>query len=256
MQGDKDISHTLEGWEYIPGELSIRKVSGLDGKDKLQLRLDLGLLQMEMDERPDGKKPYGKESLLRYYLDLIEEHKSRYGTDKNFKLSGEDCAKLHQEGIQYYYRYLSLFQVGDYERAKRDTERNLRMFDLVKNYAVDQKDVISTEQYRAYVIMMNTRARCSISLERKNYDDALSQINAGIQKIEDFLKEYHQEHLMETSSEIAFLKNWAREIEESKPPSLKQRLKDQLQIAIEREEYERAAELRDKIGKLEETEED
>ena len=31
------------------------------------MRIDLGLLQMELDGRPDGQRPHGFESLLDYY---------------------------------------------------------------------------------------------------------------------------------------------------------------------------------------------
>ena len=46
----------LRGWDYEPGTLNVRKVNGMDGEPKLQMRLDLGLLQMEMNGRPDGRR--------------------------------------------------------------------------------------------------------------------------------------------------------------------------------------------------------
>jgi len=246
----KDITSIIEGWEYKPDEISVRKIRGDDGKEKIQLRLDLGLLQMEMEGRPDGQRPYGYESLLEYYLALIEEHKARYGTDENFHLDREDCARLQREAIQYYHRYLSLFHLGEYEGVKRDTARNLRVFDLVKKYAVNEEDKWAFEQYRPYVIMMNTRAKGLISLEKKNYDEALHHIRDGIRAIEQFFKEYNRSDLMDASPELAFLKRWAKEVEESRPLTEIERLRKQLQQAIEREEYEKAAELRDQIRKL------
>ena len=55
----KDITPLLKGWDYEPGAINVRKISGLDGAPKLQMRLDLGLLQMELTGRPDGAKPHG-----------------------------------------------------------------------------------------------------------------------------------------------------------------------------------------------------
>ena len=52
----KDITPVLKGWDYEAGTINVRKVSGLDGSPKLQMRLDLGLLQMEMSGRPDGPR--------------------------------------------------------------------------------------------------------------------------------------------------------------------------------------------------------
>lgn len=249
---NKDISPILEGWDYRPDEVSVRKIRGLDGRMKIQMRLDLGLLQMEAEGRPDGQRPYGKESLLEYYLFLAEEHKAKYGTDEDFQLDSEDCAKLRQEATQYYHRYISLFQLGEYEGVIRDTERNLRVFDLVKKYAVKELDTRAFEPYRPYVIMINTRAKGTLCLGRKDYDQALKEIEEGIGKIEDFFRKHNLEHLIKASSEIAFLKGWARKIREERPLTLRQKLERQLQVAIERQEYERAAELRDKIRGLSE----
>ena len=53
----KDIVPLLKGWDYEPGTINVRKISGIDGAPKLQMRLDLGLLQMEMTGRPDGVRP-------------------------------------------------------------------------------------------------------------------------------------------------------------------------------------------------------
>jgi hypothetical protein len=51
-----DIFKTLSGWQYDPDRVSVRIVPGDDGRDKIQLRLDLGMLQMEFNGRPDGTK--------------------------------------------------------------------------------------------------------------------------------------------------------------------------------------------------------
>ena len=90
----KDITDILEGWEYKPKEISARKIIGKDGKEKIQLRLDLGLLQMEIDGRPDGKKPYGYESLLEYYKSLLKNHIKKYGTKtekSTSNIEGKKC---------------------------------------------------------------------------------------------------------------------------------------------------------------------
>ena len=63
----KDISNLLNEWMYKPDEVMVRIVPGDDGRSKIQLRVDLGLLQMEMDGRPDGVRPEGFESWLEYY---------------------------------------------------------------------------------------------------------------------------------------------------------------------------------------------
>ena len=246
----KDITSIMEGWEHKPTEISVRKIVGDDGKEKIQLRLDLGLLQMEINGRPDGKMPYEYESFLGYYESLLKKHIDKYGNDESFVLNSDDCLKLNYESIQYYHRYLSFFQLEDYKRAERDTARNLKVFDFVENYAADEEDVLLFEQYRPYVIMMNTRAKSSLALEEKDYNRALKAINMGIRAIENYYKKKGEEKLIETSREIEFLTQYYAGIKETIPLTIQQRLERDLKEAIEKQDYERAAKLRDELKKI------
>ena len=62
-----DLNTILKDWPYESGTVKVRKITGLDGREKLQLRVDLGLLQMEITGRPDGRRPHNCESLLEYH---------------------------------------------------------------------------------------------------------------------------------------------------------------------------------------------
>ena len=113
-----DLHTILKDWPYESGTVKVRKITGLDGREKLQLRVDLGVLQMEIVGRPDGRRPHNCESLLEYHRKraLRAEQKG-----ESYELTSEQCAELQQEGIQYYHRYLSLFQINDFEGVVRDT---------------------------------------------------------------------------------------------------------------------------------------
>ena len=50
----KDISPILDGWAHDPEELQVRIIAGIDGRDKIQMRIDLGVVQVELEGRPDG----------------------------------------------------------------------------------------------------------------------------------------------------------------------------------------------------------
>src|SRR5438132_8266711 len=82
----KDILPLLKGWDYEAGTINVRKINGMDGRPKLQMRLDLGLLQMEMNGRPDGRRPHGCESLLEYFEEQLKDHYDRNGTELGFHL--------------------------------------------------------------------------------------------------------------------------------------------------------------------------
>ena len=123
-----DLNTLLKDWPHESGAIKVRKIIGLDGREKLQLRIDLGVLQMEATGRPDGTRPHGCESLLSYHQQRATRATQRGET---YELSAEECTELQQEGIQYYHRYLSLFQINEFAGVVRDTQRNLDLFDFV-----------------------------------------------------------------------------------------------------------------------------
>ena len=163
-------------WPHEPGQIKVRKITGSDGQEKVQLRLDLGLIQMEMNGRPDGTRPKHCESLLVYHQKRATAAETKMR--KTYQLSADDCGELQQEGVQYYHRYLSLFQLEDFPAVSRDTQRNLELFAFVRGHS-DREDIIwAFDQFIPYVQMMLTRARASIELERKRLDAALREIDA------------------------------------------------------------------------------
>ena len=242
-----DISHILDGWPYEPNQVSARRIIGLDGRERIQLRLELGLLQMETTGRPDGGKPHGFESLLDYHEHRLQRHKDDKATAAGFELDEEACELLRTEGMMYYHRYLAEFILEDYESVERDASRNLRLMDLCKVYAKEESDRYALQQYRPYVVMMCTRARGRLALRNNRPKEALKAVQAGIQRIKDFYREYGQEEMLEASGEIALLKAMPKEIELRIPVDPLKRLREKLEKAIRDERYEEAAHLRDQL---------
>jgi hypothetical protein len=243
---DLDLNNLLDGWPHEPGQVKARKIIGRDGREKIQLRIDLGLIQMELHGRPDGHRPNGFESLLQY-------HQAKAGSPSaghSYFLSEADVIALQQEGVQYYHRYLSLFQLRDFHNVIRDTERNLEMFDFVGEHCPDENSKWSLEQFRPYVIMMSTRARASLELQEGKSMSAVKVIEAGKEKIESFYRALGQPDLIESSGELAFLSEWLREVRDAQPLTPLEMMERDLQRAIADEAYERAAELRDAIRSL------
>lgn len=245
-----DISGLLRGWEYDSSAVTVRKIVGNDGLEKIQMRLDLGLLQMELTGRPDGLQPKGFESLLELHLHRRHVYEQEHGETEDFQISSDECGAMKQEAMQYYYRYLSLFHLGDYAGVIRDTQRNLRVFDLVRDHCDDESERASLEQFRPYVLMMNTRAKACLLLEEQEFDYALEKIDEGVTRIQDFFFEVERADLAESCREIAFLRDWSERIRTNRPLSPQERLKRELRLAVEAEDYERAARLRDEIKEL------
>ena len=247
-----EIGPILEGWEYEPDDLTVRLIRGDDGREKIQVRLNLGVLQMETDGRPDGKQPHGFETLLDYLEDRAIRHEESEGGAANFTLTSDDCDDLLREGVQYYHRYLSFFHLGRYELVARDTARNLRLFAFILAHTDEKADEWRFDQYRPYVIMMNARARTMLRLQDNDYEGAFDVIDEGIGSIHGFLSEYSFQEQEEDCAELAFLKQWREKIREEQPLGRIEQLERKLQQAVDAECYERAAELRDRIHRLRE----
>ena len=245
----KDIGPVLNSWAYEPGTISVRKVNGLDGVPKLQMRLDLGLLQMELTGRPDGDRPHGHESLLDFYEHELADHARRNGTELGFALTGEQCQSLREEAVMYYHRYLSLSVLEEYDGVVRDTGRNLRVLDLCGKYATEEQDRVAMEQFRPYLTMMNARAAASVHLEAKRYTDAGRAVDEGLEQIREFYERFGQEELFDKSNEARVLRRFAREVQRKLPVDPLERLRRRLDRAVKDERYEDAAGLRDEIDR-------
>ena len=71
-----DLSIILSDWPYDREHKAsnIRKVAGIDGRLKLQVRLPSGIIQWDADGRPDGTRPYGFNTVADYCQELMAKH--------------------------------------------------------------------------------------------------------------------------------------------------------------------------------------
>ena len=246
-----DISDLLSQWEYQAGQIVVRRFKGKDGKEKIQLRVDLGLLQMDAFGRPDGKKPFGHETLFEHFQTRLHKHMAQNdGSDDGFKLDAEDCSKLQQEAIQFHHRYICLFQLKDYGSVVRDTERNLAVFDFVEKYAEARELAWSVQQLRPQLLMMHVRARATTALEKGDHDGAITAAEEGIEELKQFYLRIDRPDLAEQSGELQSLQGYLEEIRSTRPVPERERIEQALAEAVGREDYEKAAELRDKLRRF------
>ena len=59
MSSSSDLTPILKDWQWQSGVFGVRTLSGHDGRLLLQVRLELGIIQMEADGRPDGNASGG-----------------------------------------------------------------------------------------------------------------------------------------------------------------------------------------------------
>ncbi|MEM7756069.1 MAG: UvrB/UvrC motif-containing protein [Planctomycetota bacterium] len=297
-----DLSEVLADWPYEPGQINVRVIDGNDGNPRIQVRLDLGVLQMNFEGRPDGTRPHGFTSYLDYFEHRLETDDPRFDLDAHdgddgpdlstgdptdaigpaanadpqpessleddaepgpdpadehddegfakVALSNEDCRLLRDEAAQYYHRYVALLVLEDYEGVVRDTTRNLRVLDLCAQHAEDPEDRQTLEQVRPYITMMRARALASHALEDREPKAALLAIDDGLDKLRVHFESLDTPEAFEHSSEAQMLRSMREALVPKLPVSQKAELRQRLREAIERENYELAAILRDELRQM------
>jgi hypothetical protein len=251
MSDSVDIRRLLENWAYDPDE-DARLVQGDDGREILQVRTPLGIEQYEMEGRPDGQRPHGLESALDFFSRRLEAAKAA-GRESEFELSPQECGELFSEGTLFYFRYVRLFQLKDWERTLRDTSRNLKVFDLVHQFAQREEDQLFLEKWRPYIIRVNATAAVMLELERTSYNRALELANEAVEQLEALEEMDDETFKFERERSLTAIRELAAQIQKNRPLSELEQLEHQLKRAIDRQEFERAAQLRDRIRALKRT---
>ena len=274
-----DLTPILADWPFEPGTINVRVIQGLDHLPKIQVRLDLGVIQMSVDGRPDGQRPNGFSSLLEYFETRIDEAQefgpppeTENGDEEAFEtagdafaagedddppadpvpisLDGDDCRALREEAAQYYHRYVALLVLEDFEGVIRDTTRNLRVADLCRDYAEDDRDREMLEQVRPYILMMRARAIAGQALKDDVPKAAIAAVDDGLDALRSHYERTEQPEEFEQSSEAQSLRQMRDALVPKLPVSQKTELRERLHEAIKRENYELAAILRNELRML------
>ena len=288
MQNDEpipnDLTPILNGWPFEPGTINVRMIEGIDQLSKLQVRLDLGIIQMNIDGRPDGQRPNGYSSILEYVEAQIDEahgfgpipenergdlpeavggdpsdqpafaqedDDDEETTDElSISLDPDTCRALREEAAQYYHRYVALLVLEDFEGVIRDTSRNLRVADVCRDYAEDEHDREMLDQVRPYILMMRTRAIAGQALKDDVPKAAVAAVERGLEILKAHYDSMDLEEEYERSSEVQSLREMRDALIPKLPVSQKTELRDRLHEAVKRENYELAAILRNELRML------
>ena len=248
----KDISNLAAGWPYEPGEVRARWILADDGRRKVQLRMDLGVFQMEPEGRPDGTRPRGAVSLCDFYVDA---ERRAPGNVLPYKLDFDACSELQQEVMQYYYRIMAFYALGDFPGVVRDCDHNLDLIDIVSEYAVDDEVAWQFMQLYPYMRMMLARASAEVGMQDSNFDAAEKAVREGLKDLESFYAENYEPTNEDGSPvppppELETLRDLLAQVDQRRPRSEAETLQEQLARAVELENYEKAAFLRDQLKAL------
>lgn len=256
----RDISQLLTDWPFQTGTINARFIMGVDDQPRVQVRLDLGILQMHADGRPDGTRPQGFPSWLEFHEHRIEQAEFEEAAEKSSEavreqrkidpqLSPEDCRVLRDEAAQFYQRYVACLALEDFDRVVRDTTRNLRVLNLCAKHAQQENDKAVLEQFRAYIMMIRARAIASQMIKGNELKAAVLVLDDALESIKKNTGDASRGDA-DASNEVQMLQNMRDALVPRLPVSLRAELKARLQRALETENYELAAILRDELKQL------
>ncbi|MCC6494158.1 MAG: UvrB/UvrC motif-containing protein [Pirellulales bacterium] len=238
---NQNLDRMLREWEYEPGRPVVRRAAGDDGRDLLQMRVDMGVLQLEADGRPDGQRPHG----FATYYDYLVSAAFQEGTE--FELGEDRQQEVDREFYQYYHRRICWLTLNEYALAAADAEHSLRLMDFTSANAADREWALMHEQYRPFVMFHQVQATALTKLQADQPEGAVQAIGSGLDSLRSlFVQHGAEEHFDE---DVFVLK--LREMQDSIKshfrlgPSLAEQLAD----AVATEQYELAAKLRDRMAK-------
>jgi len=241
MARHHDIDHLLRNWKYEPGEVLARIVRTGDGREVIQMRVELGLLQLEVDARPDGTRPGGAET----YYDYLVALAVREG--EAFQLSEEQQSEVDREFLQFYQRRICWLALRRFDLAVRDADHNLTLLNFIKDCSPSEDWYLAHEQYRPFILFHRTQAAALAQLEAKGPDAAILELNNGLTRLREFFTEHEAEEHFEDDEMVTRLIQLRDSLRKdyNVGPTLEERLAE----AVAQEQYELAAKLRDEINR-------
>ncbi len=240
-KNEQNIEHILRQWPFDPFSVNVRLLE-LSSREIIQMRIDMGILQLEIEGRPDGKRPHGASS----YYDFLKK-KAEKDRD-TFTLDEDNCMEIDREFVQFYHRRVCWLQLKEFKRAVRDADHTLALMDFCKSHSNDEDWTISHEQYRPFVLYHRTQAAALAVLNAEDDSTAslaIQEVNLGLDKMRLLFEEYEASDQFDEDELVQRLIEFREGLRTRY--EVKATLEEQLSVAIENEEYEQAAEIRDQI---------
>lgn len=237
---DEHLDYQLKQWRFDPESNCVRLLKGADGRDVIQMRVDLGILQLETSGRPDGSKPEGFPTLLDSLL-----HAETLAPD--FELDEAVCMEIDREFVQFYHRRVAWLRLQRFEKAVADANHTLALMDFCQDHSPCEEWTLQHEQHRAFVIFHRTQAAALAAIEEQSPQGAIAAIDEGLELIEENFNDMGWEEDFESDELVQRLVQLRDSLRSEF--TIQKSLREQLAEAVELEQYELAARLRDEMSR-------
>ena len=242
-----DLDELTMGWDCPPGELRARMVVGRDGQEVVQIRIDLGVMQMLPEGRPDGQRYHGLPSAY----DFIQ-HELRVGGGE---LSGMDWRELQRELLQINYRRLAFATLADDALEENDSPATRRcilgaLMDidgcLVRLGLLEARgqEAGGAATLEPTLVFDRARLRSQLRVVEGQFEEAIEHAEAGAMALENLLTELgYDQDMRDDDPGVHYLRDLGRQLRLEY--GIAQTARERLEEALENEDFETAAEIRD-----------
>jgi len=240
MSSYQGLDAILKNWHFDPHSLSVRLVKGEDGRDVIQMRVDLGVLQMETNGRPDGQVFDGHPTYLDALLNVEKD-------DPEFVMTERQCFEADREFVQFYHRRISWLRLEHYHRAVEDADHTLSLMDVCRDHSPEEEWTMSHEQYRPFVLFHRTQSAALASLDDSSPEQAIMEITQGLEAIRAVFEEHEALDEFDSDEMVQQLIRLKESIRNEY--EVGDSLQERLAAAVREEQYELAAKLRDELAR-------
>lgn len=234
-----NIDDLLEAWPYEPNSVSVRIVQGNDGRDVIQMRIEMGILQLEVEGRPDGERPEG----FATYFDYLQSERD---DNPSFVMNEDQCSEIDREFVQFYHRRICWLAMREFDHATHDADHTLGLMDFCRLHSPSETWTLTHEQYRPFVLFHRTQAATLSALENDDAEKAIEEVNVGLQRLQDLFARFGEPEEFEDNELVTRLVELRESVREKF--EVGRTLQEQLGDAIASEQYELAARLRDELA--------
>ena len=240
----RDIDEALHGWpsNFDPGGVVAREIVARDGRKVLQIRVELGVLQMETEGRPDGVRPHGYPTYLNYLENRASVRKG------DWKISQEQSLEIDREFSQFNHRRVAWLNLQRYDKMLQDADHSLSLLTFVQSRGGNPEFVNSLERLRGLVLFHRTQAAAALALEHLKPEQAVEEVREGLDRLVEHVRDWQADNDSDDPpNETLIAQLRVLEDEIRKNFEVEKTLREQLDEAVADEDYEKAARLRDQI---------
>ncbi len=235
----------LDAWKPALGEPRARVVTLPDGREVLQVRLELGILQMAAIGRPDGALIDGCPTVQQA---MAKKEMSQLRAEENFPFA--PISKLRLESAQLQRRAEAWLEARLPQRAILDVDLATQSIECAARCALAAEDLVAlTTIAKAYFSLtaLRVRAEAVALLAQHDVDGVRESIDKGLQRLQSVARDAQIADSFEFLSEVIALRAMRDNLVPKLPGSARTELEARLRAAVLSENYELAAILRDEL---------